>query len=74
MDYSLFIYLLILSKDRVVQKDKPAIVLPTHIHTTQKRNMDKTKNNTKTINLKIHKKIHIKKENDGELDGIKLTF
>jgi len=32
-----FILSSILSKDRVVQKDKPAIVLPTHIHTTQKK-------------------------------------
>jgi len=46
----LFIYLLsILSKDRVLQKDKPAIVLPTHIHTTQKKlhgqNKEQYKNN-----------------------------
>jgi len=53
-----------LSIDRVVQKDKPAIVLPTHIHTVQhkkeKNYMDKTKNNTKTINLKIHKNTYQK--------------
>jgi len=53
-----------LSKDRVVQKDKSAIVLPTHTYNTKKEKnyMDKTKNSTKTINLKIHKKSISKKK------------
>jgi len=32
-----FIYLSILSKDRVVQMDKPATILPIHIHATHKK-------------------------------------
>jgi len=48
----------------------------THTYNTKiiKNYMEKAKNNTKPINLKIHKKIHIKKENDEGLHRIKLTF
>jgi len=56
-----------LSKDRVVQKDKPAIVLSTHIHTTNKKKKNlhgQNKEQYKKINFKNHNKyITIKKEN-----------
>jgi len=64
-------------KDRVVQKDKPAIILPTHIQHKKRKKITWTKQRTVQKlkrDLKIHKKHISKKENDGGLHGIKLTF
>jgi len=63
IDIYLFIYLFIINfvKRQGCTEDKPTIVLPTHIHTLNNKKLHAwtKQNNTKTINLKTHKKIHM---------------